>query len=62
MQFFVSVLRPHEEQSDARDLIVVAEPESTIGDLVTVLDRAMPGTDRAMPDPTAGQPLSLIHI
>ncbi len=60
MQFFVSVLRPHEEQSDARDLIVVAEPESTIGDLVTVLDRAMPGTDRAMPDPTAGQPLRLV--
>lgn len=53
MQLFVSVLRPQEERAQARDLIVVAEADSTVADLAAVLDEVLPGS-------TPGRTLQLV--
>ena len=42
MQLFISVLRPLEEASEARDLIIVVPEDAVVGDLAAALDRALP--------------------
>ena len=42
MQLFISVLRPLEEASEARDLIIVVPEDAVVGDLAAALDRAPP--------------------
>lgn len=49
MQLLISVVRPQDERGEARDLIVVAEPESTVGDLASVLDRTVPDSSPHRP-------------
>lgn len=45
MQLFISVLRPGEANAAARDLLVVAPEDATVGDMVAGLEPAVEGSD-----------------
>ena len=45
MQLFISVLRPGEADAAARDLLVVAPEDATVGDMVAGLEPAVEGSD-----------------
>lgn len=49
MQFFITALRPEDPDPSPQDLIVVAQPDSTVADLASVLDRYTPRTPSAQP-------------
>ena len=44
MQLFISVLRPGEADAAARDLLVVAPEDATVGDMVAGLEPAVEGS------------------